>query len=298
MHIAREHGVDSAIALCGKHHLHVIDSLTALELMELLNGDDFKGSAKSYFYNMAINWKAEPIKAKTKEIAISELDRIKAEFPNSWRQRPELDDALIISLITQKPDSLDSKLMEFYDFFAKQADKYRYSNESRMKSLTRTKTRISEYSHFNCYKIMWTLKRLGSPLFDEGAMSYHYCNSLTYAEDWDATSYTLKEYSYSESPGFVNESGDIIAFQLSKHYESLGDIDFDNEPVITRLINEERYAADGDISSWNILLAGDRSGFWDIGHNCGFLCGSGIIFRIELVDGDKLKLYNISAWVS
>jgi hypothetical protein len=129
---------------------------------------------------------------------------------------------------------------------------------------------------------MWALGELKSSFYDKKKLSYH--NSKL--EHWRKNSPTQRYY----KPYGEYEEKEI---SLNQDYQSIGDIDFRNEPELIKIL--KGYNKD---KCWRFILYHNKSGFLDVGCMYAPFWGHGFIFKIELYQPDKIRFTVISEWIS
>ena len=291
-HIANEFGLDSALSISQGLPIYKIDSLTALKLLDFVTEYSFPSKSGSFFSSMAHNWKIKPVQDKTNELAVNKIKNILSDTTTvfSYLERRSLfiGDQLLVAIIIQKPDSIESYLIDCYKYLFDLAEQYK-------KLLPSAHIRFFQYfkdgnyrtamyrgCHIRCYEVMWTLGQLGSSFFDKKKLSYHNRKFARYEKP-----NALRYY----SP--YREFGGIKEISLNNDYNSIEDIDFLNEPELVKILqnyNIER--------CWSFILSNDKLGFLDVGCSFAPLAGYGYTYKIELYEPNKIRFTAISGWIS
>ena len=287
--LAREFGLNSALSVSGNFPIYKIDSLTAIRLLSFVHRYPFPSKSEYFFRQMAHNWKIKPIQEKTRELAVAQIKRMLKETATPERSPIDIDDGLLIAITIQKPDSIESYLIDCYNHYFDLAEQYKDLFPpvltrffSFFKDGTHKTVTIYKGVHMTCYKIMWTLGELGSSFYDKKKLSYH--NSKL--EHWRKNPQMLRYY----APYREYEEEVIL---LNHDYQSIGDIDFQNEPELIKLLRG--YNRD---KCWIFILYHNTSGFLDVGCSFAPLAGHGSTFKIELCEPNKIRLTKISEWIS
>lgn len=288
--IANKFGIDSALNLSGGFPIYIIDTLTAINLLDFVFNYERYSRTEYFFNNMAHNWRTPLIREKTLTLSQKEFAKIKSGNPNNYGNIRDLDDKLIISILIQKPDSIENLLIDCYTSCSRLADslKAHYpSGISRFfnsfKNGMHPTVSAFEDCNMNCYKIMWTLGQLKSDYFDSEKLKYH--NSQLRKRQQDRDIMRFKD---------SNREYDIQIVSLKNHYNSLSEIDFANEPELKNIISD----FDTKDKCWKFMLINKILGFLDLGCQFAPLSGHGIKYKLELLENNKLKITKISEWIS
>lgn len=287
--IAKEYGIDSALLVSQNLPIYKIDSLTAISLLDFVYGYSFPSKSEYFFRQMAHNWKAKPIQDKTYELAVGRIKNMLKETASSERWLLDIDDGLLIAITIQKPDSIESYLIDCYKHYSDLTEQYKELFPSAFtrffhffKDGTHKTVSMYKNAHKICYRIMWTLGELKSSFYDEKKLSYH--NSKL--EQWQKNPKMLRYY----TPYREYEEKEI---SLNQNYQSIEDIDFQNEPEFVKII--QSYIRE---ECWSFILYHNKLGFLDVGCTFAPLSGHGSTYKIELHNSNKIKLTVISEWIS
>ena len=98
-----------------------------------------------------------------------------------------------------------------------------------------------------------------------------------------------------ESGDFVNYQDTTIydIIQLENNYSDLGEINFRKEQKLRELIKGYNNSF-----CWKFLLFNENIGYLDVGCQSAPLAGSGEIYKLELIDKNKIRLIALSSWIS
>lgn len=288
--IANKFGIDSALNLSGGFPIYIIDTLTAINLLDFVSNYERYSRTEYFFNNMAHNWKTQFMREKTFNLSRNEFEKIKQGKPNKYGNLREIDDKLILSILKQKPDSIENLLINCYWYCSKFADSLKAkfpSGISRFfysfKNGTHPIVEAYQDCNMNCYKIMWTLEQLKSEYFDSKKLKFH--NSQL--RHWQQNPDILR---FEDS----NQEYDIKIVSLRNQYNSISGIDFTNEPELKNIMS----AFDTKDKCWKFMLINKKQGFLDLGCQFAPLSGHGIIYKLELFENNKLKITKITEWIS
>jgi len=288
-YIAKEFGLDSVLLVSRNLPIYKIDSLTATNLLGFIYGYSFPSKSEYFFRQMAHSWKTKPIQEKTRKLAVAQIKSMLTETANPERRLIDIDDGLLIAITIQKPDSMENYLIDVYAHYSNLAEQYKELFPSAFKRFIHffkdgTHRTVSLYKdvHMTCYKIMWALGELESSFYDKKKLSYH--NSKL--EQWRKNPKMLRYY----TPYREYEEKEIL---LSQNYQSIGEIDFLNEPELVEILRDYSRT-----ECWKFVVYHNKLGFLDVGCSFAALAGHGSTFKIELYESNRIRLTVISRWIS
>lgn len=286
--ISNEFGLDSALHLSGGFPIYRIDSITALNLLDMMVTYTRYTPSEYFFNKMAHTWTNEKVKFKTQNLALLQLNEIKSKKRNEYNRLIVLDDKLIISIIKQKIQ-IEQQLISCYNFCDSlsnyQKKKFPTFFQRIPNAFTgKTPLIIEDYkaSQMNCYKIMRLLGELKSDYFDSKKYLYHKSKLGPYERNKDI--FRFEEH-YREY--------DSIIVRLNGDYDSINELEFSGEPElqkITKGFEEDK--------CWKFILQNERKGFLSLGCSFAPLAGFGVHYKIELIDKNKLLIIKIGEWIS
>ena len=289
--IAKEFGIDSVFNVTGGLPIFSIDSIVALELCDYVP-DVFTPHRSEYIFKSMVNKRLnEPIKKKTFENAIEKLKIMMGDSINKECETHSIDDESLISLIKQNPDSIDNQIIKCYHHCDKLATEYKKifpSAFSRFISSFKyggAHPTVKAYynSQLNCYELMWTLEKLQSKYFEETKLNRHYSKLKNWKQNRDRIRFFDPHFEYVP----------MIAI-LDKPYNSINEIDFLSIPILKIMLA----GYDNDKKCWKYMLINNNMAFLVLGNQNGSLGGHGATFKLEIIEKTKLKITEISAWVS
>lgn len=288
--IAKTYGIDSALIVSGGFPIYIIDTLTAIKLLDFVDDYERYSQTENFFNNMAHNWETQFLSKKTLELSNRVTEKIKNGSIDKYGNLIVLDDKLIISIIKQKPDSIETLLIDCYGICSKIADSLKtkfplglYRFFYSFKNGTHPTVDAFEDCNMNCYKIMWTLRQLNSRYYVLKKLEYHNSQLRRWQQNPDILRFEDLYHEY-----------DSKVLTLSNQYDSISVIDFENEPELRKITSEY-----GTIDKcWKHLLTYKNQGFFEMGCQFATLSGHGIIYKLELIDKNKLKITITQAWIS
>lgn len=287
--VSNEFGLDSVLNLLGDFPIYQIDSATAISLLDKLTEYEI-GTRSAYFFNrMAHNWSNDFVKNKTEYFATSQLERISKTKSNELDSLIVLDNKLAISIVKQNLISLDSVLLMTYNSNLLLGDTLKemflsgfISFFKPFKHRNLPILRAYEDCNKNCYKIMQILGELKSDKFDSKKMRYHRKQLSPYEQNLDF--FRFQEY-YGEY--------DTTIIKLSTAYNTISELDFQNETKLQEIIKE----FDKD-NCLKIIIQNDKKGFLDLVYKFELYGGYGIQYKLVLIDKNILQITTMSEWIS
>jgi hypothetical protein len=288
--IAKEFGIDSALHLSASLPIYVIDSLTAKSLLEYVTDYKRYTSAEYFFNQMAHNWKTQFLKDKTSKLLKIELEKLKHGKPDQYGNLIKLDDKLIISLLIQRPDSIEKPLIDCYWSCSRLADSLKASFPSGISRFfssfkygTHPTVEAYQYCNLNCYNIMRILGQLKSNYFNSKKLNYHKYKFPPWLESEDIFRFKDTYHEY-----------DIKLVSLNRQYNSLNEIDFANEPELKNILSEYNIKD----KCWKFMLSNEKQGILNVGCRFAPLAGHGMLLKLELQNDNRLRICKIGEWIS
>lgn len=286
--IADKFGVDSALKTVRPvSEIYIIDSSVALSIAQKCS--DLKNYSRqfSYFTNMGQVMKNEFIKEKT----LDNLKTYKALFYGTGIKQYKafvIPDQLFHVLAFQNDKSIIPTLKTEFNFWERKADSIRNTYPSKTKRFfqrfkgTPPSEQLFSDCKENCYKLAWTLNKLGDNDFSPERANAIRQQLVPYLRDYNMERSKFKPYQLKSN-----------TLQLNKSYTSIDEIDFDNEIEFVKL----KENLEGDMC-WKQIITNDKTGIYEIGCQWAPLAGRGKTIRLELIEGNKLQVSIISAWIS
>jgi hypothetical protein len=155
--IANQFGIDSALYLSRGLPIYI---MTAINLLDFVTSYERYTQTENFFNNMAHNWIIPFLKEKTLNLSRNELEKIKQGKRNKYGNLIEFDDKLIISILKQKPDSIENLLINSYSYCSKPADSLKTEFPSvilrffySFKNGTHPIVEAYQDCNMNCYKL-------------------------------------------------------------------------------------------------------------------------------------------------
>jgi len=144
--------------------------------------------------------------------------------------------------------------------------------------------KLYDESNLNCYNLMYGLY-------------YLHCNHYDKIK-FDNIRNMLPEFMrYVDSePSVYNYPKDSVETEiinLKGEYTDIGSVDFFNEESLKKFIRKEK-----DVSCWSLIVYNECIGYFDTGCQWGVVSGQGAMYKIELVDKNKIRFTLIESWMS
>lgn len=286
--VAINFGLDSALNRARGLPLYIIDEKAAVELLGLMGEYRRYTRSGSFFTNMAHNWENSSVKEKTANFMNDEFKKIIESQPDRNGNIHEFDDQLLLSVLKQRPDSAEEKLILTYEACVAKCDSLKKQFAPFLKRFFSfftygTHPTVIAYKdcQMNCYKIMWALKQLESSYFNQKKMDYHNSKLQQWRMNYNIHRFmdTYKEY-------------DEKIFQLNTNYATLNEIDFENEQELKRFPFFSSYK-----HNWNIFMLYNK--------NNGFLIITDLLdrsvyrveYRLQLTKNNNLKMITINEFL-
>ena len=288
--IAEKFGSDSVFRLINNQFpIHKIDTITSLKLLQYIKkyekeDPNWTNSKNKFFVEMAHYWKNEYVGKKVYDFTMIELAKIQTDSINESGKVFAINDNLLKGVMSQRPDFIAEELIKCYEYCKKLAEAYqeKYPSEFDISidSIKNKRSQIInafETCHQNCYKIMTTLGKIESPYYDSSMLAYH--NSKVR----ESKQKKNKEFILFFKP--LERFSDVIKpkeITLSKNYDSLAEINFQDEPEFIK--NTDRCFK----GSYFLIFNNDN--------NRGIMRSHCAVFEIELKDKNKLIMKTIQTW--
>src|SRR6185437_2834729 len=199
-----------------------------------------------------------------------------------------IPDQIFHVLVFQNDNSVIPVLKAEFTFWERKADSIRNTYPSKIKRFfqkfkgTPPSEQLFSDCKENCYKIAWTLNKFGASDFTNERANAIRQQLVPYLRNYDMERFKFTSDTFGS---------DII--QLSQSYNSIAEIDFDNEPEFVKL----RENLEGD-KCWNQIITNNKKGLYDIGCQWAPLAGLGKTIRLELISNNKLRVTVINLWIS
>jgi hypothetical protein len=289
LEISDEFGLDSALKSTNGIPIYFLDSNTTARLAEHSLDNEPTEEIESFIVDYALHVNNPNNGKILVDLFSKKLDRIIDYQPDNHGYLPKITNDILISLIIHPNDKTENLLINYYDSWTDKAVIYKddyykgiASSDIREKEKLMTPYQIC---NLNCYKLMLALDSINSDYYNSIKLLAH--NEI------------LKEHSKNM---FLYRNGDYDDFSdtttydilhLDGNYKSLGEIDFYKESSTKDLIKGYKKSY-----CWKFMIFNNRIGYLDLGCQSAPLAGSGELYRLELIDGDKLKLTMIYGWIS
>jgi hypothetical protein len=286
--IADNYGADSALKIIDPFiDISEIDTSAALYIALKCSNSKNNYLPLSFFSEIGQIIKNETINSRT----IGELESYSASFSDSSDKVFEaivIPDEIFHVLVFQNDPSIIPTLETAFAFWELMADSAKNKYPSGIKRFfqrfkgTPPSEQLFSDCKENSYKLAWTLNK-----FKVSEFSIERANSIRlqlvpYLRDYDMDRFVYKRYQYKSD-----------TIELKKSYQSIDEIDFDNEPEFVKL--KENLEGAG---CWKKIITNYKLGLYEIGCQWAPLAGRGKTLRIELINQNKLKVTEVKAWIS
>jgi hypothetical protein len=284
--IANQHGVDSALNRIIPF-IQIFEIDTAIALSIALKCTYLNYYPRQFIYFMSVG---QIIKNETiNSIALSNLKSYSILFSETSNKKSKyfvIPDDLLHVLNFQNDKSIIPALKAEFNFWARNADSIKniYPLKVKKPRFNGTSPSGQLFSDCieNCYKLAWTLNKLGESDFTIDRINAIRQNLAPYVRDYDMERFKFKSY-YLKSD----------TLQLDKSYSSIDEIHFENEIELIKL----KENLEGD-KCWKQIITNNKVGLYEIGCQWAPRAGQGKTIRLKLIGGNKLQVTVINAWIS
>jgi len=286
--IADKYGVDSTLRTVRPvNHIYTIDTSVALSIAYKCSDLKNYSLQFTYFTNMGQVLKSQTINSK----ALDNLKTYQALFYDTNIQQYKafvIPDQIFHVLVFQNDNSIISALKGEFNFWERNADSIRNTFPSKTKRFfqrfkgTPPSEQLFSDCKENCYKLAWTLYKLGDSNFSLERANAIRKQLVPYLRDYDMERFKIMPYQLKKD-----------TLQLGKSYASIDEIDFDYEIEFVKL----KENLEGD-KCWKQIITNGKAGLYEIGCQWAPLAGRGKTIRLELIEGNKLQVSLIIAWIS
>ncbi|MBS1756693.1 MAG: hypothetical protein JSU03_05400 [Bacteroidetes bacterium] len=286
--IADKFGVDSALkAVRPISEIFTIDTSVALSIAYKCS--DLKNYTRQfpYFTNMGQVMKSQFFNLK----ALDNLKTYKTLLLDPGIKQYKafvIPDQIFLVLAFQNDTSIIPALKAEYNFWEHNADSIKNTYPSKTKRFfqrfkgTPPSEQLFSDCKENSYKLAWTLHQLGDSDFSMERANTIRQQLVPYLRDYNMERFKFKTYQLKPD-----------TLKLNKSYTSIDEIDFDNEIEFIKL----KENLEGD-KCWKQIITNNKTGLYEIGCQWAPLAGRGKTIRLELIEGNKLQVSIISAWIS
>ena len=286
--IADQYGVDSALKTVRPFtEIFEIDTSVALSIAFKCSDLNNYSRQFAYFTSMGQVIKNETINSK----AIENLKTYKVLFSDTVNKSYKqfiIPDQVFHVLAFQNDITMIPILKTQFNFWEHKADSIRNTYPSKTKRFfqrfkgTPPSEQLFSDCKENCYKLAWTLNKLGESEFSLERANAIRQQLVPYLRDYDMERSKFKSYQLKSD-----------TLQLNKTYTSIEEIDFDNEIEIVKI----KENLEGD-KCWKQIITNSKAGLYEIGCQWAPLAGQGKTLRLELIGGNKLQVTVIRGWKS
>ena len=253
--IADKFGVDSALKTVRPvSEIYLVDSSVALSIVQKCSDLKIYSRQFSYFTDMGQVMKNQSINAKS----LDNLKNYKVLFHDTGIKQYKafvIPDQIFHVLAFQNDKSIIPTLITEFNFWERKADSIRNMYPSKTKRFfqrfkgTPPSEQLFSDCKENCYKLAWTLNKLGDSYFSLERANAIRQQLVPYLRDYDMERLKFKSYKLKSD-----------TLQLNKSYSSIEEIDFDNELELVKL----KENLEGD-KCWKQIITNSKAGIYDIG---------------------------------
>jgi hypothetical protein len=289
INISNTYGLDSALKMTEGIPIYYIDSLTAHELARQINKNTYSETIESFLVDFSLHLDFPELSEIINRFIDKKTNQIVSYEPNDLGELPEISNDELIAIIKRSNAKTDSFLINYYNSWLVKStifkDQYIKGINENNSSNSETLIKPFQLCNLNCYKILLALDSLKSNFTDKVKLQNHY----SFLSEFDKR---VSLYRYGDFIDY-NKQVNPDTLILTKGYNSIGEIDFINEPELKDLQK-------GYIKSfcWKFLIYNFRTGYLDLGCQSGPLAGQGIMYRMELINNNMLKMTIIVNWIS
>jgi hypothetical protein len=286
--VADKYGIDSALkTVIPFTEIFQIDTAVALSIG--LKCYDLKNYSRQFTFftttgqvikSQAINSKAIN-NVKTYENLLS--DATKRQFNGIV-----IPDQIFHVLVFQNDNSIIPLLKTEFIFWERKADSIRNTYPSKIKRFfqkfkgTPPSEQLFSDCKENCYKIAWSLNKFGARNFTIERANAIRQQLVPYLRNYDIERSKFKPNTFGSD-----------TIQLAQSYNSITEIDFDNEVEFVKL----KENLEGD-KCYKQIITNNKMALYDIGCRWSSRAGSGKTLKLELVSSNILKVTVIRLWLS
>ena len=294
--IAEKYGLDSALVRTYGTPIFHIDKTSAEQLVKLIKYNKPSNRIEEFLVDYALCGNDANLSEILHDFFNRKKDEIKEYVPSGYGYFPSISIKKLFILIANSTKQTDSLLFDYYKLWNEKSTYYKEDYERGFKEKNERKKEelMTPYQccNNNCHTILSFLKQMNSPLYSKNKQEYHKKFLKTYwiskFADWE-DEFARNKKDCSE----YTQNNVYKTITLTKEYNSIGDIDFDEEVELKDLFNEYN----DESNCWKLLMYNDKNGYLDLGCQWDILAGGGVFYRLELKN-DILIIHEIYTWVS
>ena len=288
--ISEMYGLDSALILTKGIDVFHIDQSTTEQLIKQIKNNEPSDRIERFLVDYALCVTNTNLSEVLYEYFNRKANEIKDYVSGGYSGAPCISQNSLFALIENPSKQTDSLFLNYYNLWDEKTTYYKHDYEIGMEERDARKKEILMYpyenSNYNCYILQRFLKEMKSPFYNQEKLEYHQKRMAYYLRDGfaigknvDCSKYALKNNIFK-------------TIKLTKSYNSIGEIDFEEEVELRELLN--RY---NESHCWKFIMYNDKEGYLDLGCQSGPLAGHGVFYRLELRK-DKLIIHELYMWVS
>lgn len=276
--IANTYGLDSALKITYNEPLYFLDPETAAELARLIEHNEYCEETGSFIINYSLNSDLTELPEILNKFIEIKIALITDMVPDLHFNKHIISDNELIAVIKHANNRTESVLIRYYEQWLKKADSYK---EDHIKAIF---TPFID-CHLNCYNILLALDSLKSNYADSLKFNKH---KQYLSKNFIQTA--LHEEKYKQVD--YNKQNPTDTIFLKKNYKTIGEIDFYNEPDFNEL-----FSGFHDSSCLRLLLYNDNNAYIKLDCPYSIYGGSGLLYKIELIDNKRINIYFLDDWV-
>ena len=303
--ISEKYGLDSALTLTNGIPIFHIDETTTEQLINQIKYNKPSYKIEEFLVDYALCMNKTNLSDVIYDFFNRKKDEIKEYVPDAWGYFPNISIKTLFILLANSSKRTDSLLFSYYELWNEKSTHYKQNYERGLEEKNeRKKERLMtsyQCCNNNCYTILLFLKQMNSPLYSKSKQKYHEKFLKPY---WRSKFSEWKdEFAHNKDECSTYIQNNVCkTIQLTKEYNSIGDIDFNKEAELKIILDEydvSQYNKSqyDEPHCWKFLVYNNKNGYLDLGCQLAPLAGSGVLYRLELKN-DKLIIHELYTWIS
>jgi len=289
--VSNNYGLDSAIRLTRGIPIYYIDSITSQVLIKQIEYNKFDENIEAFLIGFSLHSNFSELSNILNNFFEFKQKHVIDCLPDNFGDLPRISDDALIALIEHSNKKTEAILINYYNTWKEKSILYEsdYIKAKKVSDKIIISKLIAPFHdcNLNCYKILQALNLLKSDFVDTIKLKKHY----EILDDYYKNMLLDKTSKYADSD--YNNQKESKTLILNKSYNSIGEIDFNNEPELIKL--QKGY---NKSFCWKFIMYNKNLGYFDLGCQSAPLAGSGIFYKIELVNKNRLKFFLIHIWIS
>jgi hypothetical protein len=292
------HGLDSVLKIIRRVSIFEIDTITSYKIAQKTLTHSPTQNIENFLIDFALsNSKDTSITPIILNYFNPKIMEIKSYTPNQEGNLPMVSVELIYVFMNLTKNEAESMLIKYYQEWHEKSKEYEdLYKKGKIKNDSRLMTPYGA-CHKSCYLLLLGLKEIKSSFVDESLLDYHLKNM--------GSAYETRFSLGSPSKRTFKSSKKNKTITLKRHYNSIGNINFSDEPEFINELNEFCFSYFGGsvdkktAKSYcsQTIIYNEKVGFLELRISFNALMGKGVIYRIELNE-NTLSYYIIASWIS